>query len=92
MGIVFKNDVAVDKYIDDFISTLSYMPSALYIIMRCGYTEKEMNNKCYCIESLVYDGDIDGYAWNNDWYEGQHFIEIARIITDDDVLTAFGYN
>lgn len=92
MGIIFTNDDGVDKYIDEYLEKINYRPSMIYVIMRCGYTENELNKNHYQLEILEYDSYYDEYTWNNDWYEGQQFIEIAKIITDDDILTAFGYN
>lgn len=81
----------VEKYIDDFLSKLPYAPATAYIIMRYGYTEKELLNDGYSIELLEYSGDYDIYVWNDDWFEGQSFIEIYAILTDDDILSVFGY-
>ena len=92
MSKIFSNDNDVDEYIDEFLEKLTYRPMMIYVIMRCGYTENELNKTRYQLEILEHDNYYDEYAWDNDWYEGQQFIEIARIITDDDILTAFGYN
>lgn len=92
MRLIFTNNDGVDKYIDEYLEKKSYRPAMIYVIMRCGYTENELNKNHYQLEILEHDNYYDEYAWNNDWYEGQQFIEIAKIFTDDDILTAFGYN
>lgn len=83
----FTNDIEVERYIDEFVSQQPYIPARIYVVMRCGYTEHELNNETYTVELLQYENDV--FVWDNDWYEGQKYIEIYRILTDDDILSAF---
>lgn len=34
-------------------------------------------------ELLLWDGEYEGYVWENDWYEGQEFDFIGFIKIDD---------
>lgn len=86
---IFTNNAEVDKYIDEFVTSLAYIPARIYVIMRCGYTEHELNNEDYTVEMLQHEFNYDEFAWDNDWYEGQKYIEIYRILTDDDILSTF---
>lgn len=84
----FTNKEEVDNYIDEFVSQQPYIPARIYVVMRCGYTEHELINETYTVELLQYYDDE--YVWDNDWYEGENYIEIYRILTDDDILLVFG--
>lgn len=85
---IFTNENDFNEYLDEFISKLSDRQT-LYVIMRAGYSDKEVHMFEYCIETLEYDAYYDEYTWNNDWFEGQCFIDVYKIITENDILSAF---
>lgn len=62
--------------------------SKLYLIMRTGYSFQDLLQDSFCIESVDPYVDIDGVkiCWNNDWYEGQQYIELYDIIPEDKLL------
>ena len=84
----FTNNKEVDDYIDEFVSQQPYIPARIYVVMRCSYTEQDLYNETYTVELLHYYDDE--YVWDNDWYEGEKYIEIHRLLTDDDILLVFG--
>lgn len=89
MNNFFTNIEDVEKHIDNFLEQRIYRPPFLYIIMRYGYTENECRDAGYSIELMEYSHYDDDYSWNNDWFEGETFIEVYAILTDDDILSAF---
>lgn len=56
----------------------------LYIIMRSGYSMKDILDSDYNIELLQYDSGE--HVWLHDWYEGQNFIEIYDYYRESEVL------
>lgn len=88
MGKIFTNENDFNEYLDNFIIDLPFRYD-LYVIMRTGYTKKELLNSNYSIERLEYNSYYDEFRWDNDWAEGQKFIEVYKIITERDILTAF---
>lgn len=62
--------------------------SHVYVIMRCGYTEKEMLEKPYSIDLLLYDGCYPSadMIWETDWWEGEEYIDVWNIFDDDELL------
>lgn len=56
-----------------------------YVSLRYGYTEKEMEQADFEIQVC---GIFNFYElrWWIDWWEGQEFIEIASIITENEVI------
>ena len=56
----------------------------LYIIMRSGYSMKDILDSDYNIELLQYEAGE--YVWLNDWYEGQQYIELYDMIPEEKLL------
>jgi len=56
----------------------------LYIIMRSGYSMKDILDSDYNMELLQYDSGE--HVWLHDWYEGQNFIEIYDYYRESEVL------
>lgn len=83
---MFLDKNELDIFINKYLAVLDYIPAYLIVVMRYGYTEKECLNENYSIEILEYDGDNDIMCWLNDWFEGQQFIDVYDIYSDD-VLT-----
>lgn len=79
------------NYLDIFINKLSYRPSTILVIMRDGYTKNEIEASKYHVEILNYEAECDDYVWENDWYEGQSFMAIYAIITDEDIISTFAF-
>lgn len=78
------------NYLDICIGNMKYRPCSIFVIMRDGYTKNGLVASKYRIERLDYNIKYDDYEWDNDWFEGQSFIDIYAILTDDDILSAFG--
>lgn len=77
------------NYLDICISNMKYKSCSIFVIMRDGYTKNGLETSKYRIERLDYDFEYDDYAWVNDWFEGQSYIEFYTILTDEDILSAF---
>ena len=56
----------------------------MYFIMRSGYSMKDILESSYSLELLEFEGD--DFAWLQDWYEGQNFIEIYDYYRESEVL------
>ena len=84
---VFYSKDTFDLYVEKLEKAADY-GETLYFIMRTGYTEKEMLKGRYTVEPLQYEcyRQYEGYVWLNDWYEGQQYIDIMCVITDDDII------
>lgn len=83
--MIYKNyeeftDAVRSKMYDDDVCC-----STLYIIMRCGYSVKELLEESFCIEA-VSPHLSDGLMWFNDWYEGQQYIELYAAFTEEELL------
>lgn len=88
MNKIFTRKEEFNEYLDDFIIDLP-VRCVLYVIMRTGYTKKELLNSNYSLERLEYNSYYDEFRWDSDWFEGQNFIEVYKIITEKDILSAF---
>ena len=88
MGKIFTREEDFNEYLDDFIIDLPFR-NDLYVILRTGYTKNELLNSNYSLERLEYNSYYDDFSWDNDWFEGQKFIEVYKIITEKDILSAF---
>lgn len=57
----------------------------IFYIMRFGYTLKECKEcKWYIIETEI-DYDSSCFIWDWDWYEGEQYIELLTVATDEDI-------
>lgn len=56
----------------------------LFIIMRSGYSMKDLLDSTYSMELLQYE--CGEHVWLYDWYEGQNFIEIYDYYKESEVL------
>ena len=81
---VTKNEL--DKIVDEYCEK-NQGTCHIYVVMKWGYTEKEMLNSSYNIELLMPDYEY-GYriVWEIDWWEGEEFIDFYGIYTDEDVI------
>lgn len=70
----------VDEFEEEHIDSCH-----IYVVMRWGYTEKEMLNSSYQVELLMYDEPLCR-VWESDWWEGETYIELFGIYTDDDFV------
>ena len=84
--MLFTNRKEFEEYVDKFIEKDNVYGSNYYIIMKAAYTEEEIRDMPYSLELLEFEGDYEGYVWQNDWYEGQEFIDLYCILTDYDIL------
>ena len=71
----------VDKYCEEHIDS-----QHIYVILRLGHTLNEMLKKRYHVEMLYYDKPFVR-VWENDFYEGEQYIDVLTILNDDDILT-----
>lgn len=76
----------LEEKVDGFI-LLHPETSHIYVVMRWGYTEKEMLNSSYEIELLIYDSCyVSKPVWETDWWEGEKYIDLYGIYTDEDII------
>ena len=68
----------------DKFNDTRYHFSELYVIMKYAYSEDELRNERYYIESCIYNDN--GVLWFNDWYEGQEYIELLAIMNDEQLI------
>ena len=59
--------------------------SHIYVVMRWGYTEREMLNSSYEVQLLMYDEPFK-IVWESDWWEGETYIDLFGIYSDDDFV------
>lgn len=70
--------------IHDRFNDTRYNFSELFVIMKYAYSEDELKNERYYVESCLCNDN--GVLWFNDWYEGQEFIELLAIVTDEQLI------
>ena len=60
----------------------------IYVIFKYAYTEKELEKERYELRRLDLEcfGANDIHVWDTDWDEGQEFIDLHAIYTEDDLL------
>lgn len=58
----------------------------LYVIFSAGYTEKEAQNNHYELELLEFNGNDLSHVWLNDWHEGQQYIDLYGVYTEDKII------
>lgn len=61
----------------------------LFIVMRYGYDWEDLSKKPWAVEHYIVYSESDppkGFMWCNDWDIGQNKFEIARIITDQEII------
>jgi len=76
----------LEEKVDSFI-LLHPETSHIYVVIRWGYTEKEMLNSSYQIELLIYDSCYTSKpVWETDWWEGEEYIDFYGIYTDEDII------
>ena len=82
MSLKFTKIEDFDYYVEDYM--LQRNTDELYVYMRYGHTVKEMLNSTF--RSQVCSTDYPhGVLWFIDWYEGENFIEIASIMTREEL-------
>ena len=82
MSLKFTKAEDFDYYIEDYM--LQRNTDELYVYLRYGYTEEEMLNSAFR-NQVCCAGFPTGVLWFVDWWEGEPFIEIASIITREEL-------
>lgn len=81
----------LDKITNDF--AMSHIcASDFFVVLKQGYTEKEMLESPYKLEVLEWRGDGLNLIWETDWWEGEEYIDLFGIYTDEDFLKLVGAN
>ena len=65
-----------------FIDLLETLPKCDKVV-RIRYKWFEGDVWDYENELLLYNGNIDDYEWENDWDEGQQFVEVVGCLALD---------
>jgi len=81
----------LDKITNDFAMSHTWV-SDFFVVIRQGYTEKEMLESPYELEVLEWRGDGLNLIWETDWWEGEEYIDLFGIYTDEDFLKLVGAN
>ena len=84
MSLKFTKAEDFDYYIEDYM--LQRNTDELYVYLRYGYTEEEMLNSAFR-NQVCCAGFPTGVLWFVDWWEGEQFIEIASIMTREELET-----
>ena len=68
--------------LDNFIELLRTLPLSDKVV-RIRYKWFEGDNWTYENELLIYNGNRDDYEWENDWDEGQKYVEVVGFLALD---------
>lgn len=82
MSLKFTKAEDFDYYVENYMSQKN--TDELYVYLRCGYTEEEMLNSAFR-NQVCCVGFPTGALWFIDWWEGEQFIEIASIMTREEL-------
>lgn len=85
--IVTYNELS--KMVNDFAMRHT-LASDFFVVLRQGYTEKDMLESPYKLEVLAWRGDGLDLIWETDWWEGEEYIELWGIYTDEDFIRFVG--
>lgn len=58
----------------------------LYVVMRYAHTERELLSTEYEVKVMVYEWPECEMAWETDWWEGEKYIDLWGIYTDEDFV------
>lgn len=79
--MIYNNFDSFSEYINKICDDVC---EDLYIIMRSGYSMKDILESGYSLEPMQFEGDE--HAWLHDWYEGQNYIEIYDYYKESEIL------
>lgn len=81
----------LDKKVDDFAMSHTWA-SNFFVVLRQGYTEIEMLESPYELQVLEWQCNCTDLIWETDWWEGEEYIDLFGIYTDEDFLELIGAN
>lgn len=79
----------LDKMIDYFAMSHTWAMD-FFVVLRQGYTEKEMLESPYQLQVLEWGEIFPNLIWETDWWEGEQYIDLFGIYTDEDFLKLIG--
>lgn len=82
MSLKFTNIEEFESYVYDYMD--EHDCNEAYVYLRSGYTEKEMLNSNFELQACSMD--LLSILWFWDWNAGQTFIEVAPIVTENEVI------
>lgn len=82
MSLKFTKAEDFDYYVENYMSQKN--TDELYVYLRYGYAEEEMLNSAFR-NQVCCVGFPTGVLWFVDWWEGESFIEIASIMTREEL-------
>ena len=74
-----------DKEVDKKIESVDYKCN-LYCILRCAHTLSDLQKEPFMFEPLFWEYETDSYTWENDWYEGEKYVELFAIFTEPELI------
>lgn len=81
----------LNKIVDDFAISHTWA-SDFFVVLKQGYTEKEMSESPYELQVLEWQCNCTDLIWETDWWEGEDYIDLFGIYTDEDFLELIGAN
>ena len=82
MLLKFTNIEEFESYVYDYME--EHNCNEAYVYLRYGYTEEEMLNSNFELQTCCMD--YLNICWFWDWNEGQTFIEVSSIVTKNEVI------
>lgn len=81
----------LNKMVDNFAISHTWA-SNFFVVLKQGYTEKEMSESPYELQVLEWQCNCIDLIWETDWWEGEEYIDLFGIYTDEDFLELIGAN
>ena len=80
--MIFENIVAFEEYVKNYLQEKNTTGAVIYF--KYAYSKKQLNTEHYEHQfcGLFNNNELN---WFIDWYEGQQWIELKAIITEDDL-------
>lgn len=66
--------------------------SDFFVVLKQGHTEKDMLESPYELQVLEWQCNCTDLIWEHDWWEGEEYIDLFGIYTDEDFLKLVGAN
>lgn len=58
----------------------------VYVVFKAAYRKVDLAKESYMFEHMEFDGNQIFHSWDNDWDEGQEYIDFYGCFTEADLL------